>query len=111
VCPAPYYKVTNNPNVNASKGESLCRKNQAFCAAGYVGSTNHQTGLLTCTPTPGPNPPLDWSNASANGVVVFESILQPVVACPASTKTSQLPTAYYRNSWDEMGCTVQLQAK
>ena len=111
VCPAPYYKVANNPDVDASKGESLCKKNQAFCSSDYVGSTNHQTGSLTCTPKAEIVPPLDWKNATANGVVVYDSIQQPEVKCPKSTPTSPWATVFYRTSWDQMGCVVQKIAK
>lgn len=107
ICPAPYTKSTSGLNV--AKGEALCIKSAATCPEGYNGNTNQQTGQLTCTPKNDPQSPLGWTLGSASGLLVFNSIPQPLVYCPKSTPDWQWGTTYYKESWNRMGCTANIK--
>jgi hypothetical protein len=107
ICPAPYTKSTQGLNV--AKGEALCIKSAATCPEGYNGKTNDQTGQLTCTPKNDPQSPLGWTLGSASGVLIFNSIPQPMVFCPKSTPDWQWGTTYYKESWNRMGCTANIK--
>lgn len=107
ICPAPYMKYTQGLNV--AKGEALCAKSAATCPEGYNGKTNDQTGQLTCTPKNDPASPLGWTLGSASGVLIFNSIPQPMVYCPKATPDWQWGTTYYKESWNRMGCTANIK--
>ena len=107
ICPAPYVKTTNG--MDASKGESLCIKSAAICPDGYSGNTNDQNGQQTCTQKVDTTPPLGWKTGVGSGILVFNSIPQPMVKCPKATKDWQWGTKYYKESWNRMGCIANLK--
>jgi hypothetical protein len=102
ICPPPYAKYTQG--VDVSKGEAYCVKSDATCPDGYTSSRNQQTGQLACTPKVAAAAPDGWSHGAGNGVLVFNSIPQPMVKCPKATPDWQWGTTYFKESWNRMGC-------
>lgn len=106
-CPAPYTKYSQG--VDASKGESYCVKSDATCPEGYSSNRNQQNGQLTCTPKAAVPAPDGWSPGFGTGVLVFNSVPQPLVKCPKSTPDWQWGTTYYKEGWNKMGCRANIK--
>lgn len=107
VCPTPYSKYTSGMDV--SKGESICVKSDATCPDAYTSARNEQNGQLTCTPKVSVASPNGWTPGSGTGVLVFNSIPQPMVKCPKTTPDWQWGTTYFKESWNRMGCRANLK--
>jgi hypothetical protein len=106
-CPAPYEKSTAGFDV--SKGEFQCVKSAATCPDAYDSQRNDMTGQLTCTLKQVPAAPLGWAPGVGGGKLVYDSIPQPMINCPKSTPTWQWGTAYFKESWNRMGCRANLK--
>jgi hypothetical protein len=106
-CPSPYTRYTQG--VDVSKGEAYCVKSDGTCPEGYTSGRNQQTGQLTCTPKTPVDAPDGWTHGGGNGVLVFNSIPQPLVNCPKSTPDWQWGTTYFKESWNRMGCRANLK--
>lgn len=106
-CPTPYTRYTQG--VDVSKGEAYCVKTDATCPEDYSNNRNPQTGQLTCTPKVPVAAPDGWTHGSGNGVLVFNSIPQPMVKCPKSTPDWQWGTTYFKEGWNRMGCRANLK--
>ncbi len=106
-CPAPYTMST--AGFDTSKGEFECIKTAATCPDGYTTQNNNSTGQVQCTLKPVPPPPLGWSLNSGGGAIVYDSIPQPMIACPKSTPSWQWGTAYWKDSWNRMGCRANFK--
>jgi hypothetical protein len=103
-CPAPY--VLSNDGVDIAKGERTCQKSQppSHCPDTSDRSWNAKTGQILCLPKTEPAAPLGWTHRKFSGAVVFDSNPQPQIQCPKSTPDWQWGSAYFKQSWDRMGC-------
>lgn len=106
-CPNPYHKYTQG--VNQSKGEYYCVKQNVSCPAGFTGSMDSQTGKLVCTPQITATCPEGWTGGVVDGKLVCNSIPQPNIPCPKATPDWKWGTAYYKESWNKMGCNANLE--
>ncbi len=101
-CPAPYMMSTQG--FDTSKGEFECIKTAATCPDAYDSIRNDATGQLQCKLKQIPPAPPGWAPGTGGGALVYESIPQPMIACPKSTPTWQWGTFYWKDSWNRMGC-------
>ncbi len=110
VCPpAPYHKIPENSD--DATGKLRCIQPNPSCPEGWKqGAFDSNIGRLTCVPAVEPKCPAGFSGGMQNGSLVCTAHMpQPKIACPKATPANKWGTTYYAESWNVVGCSVNLE--
>jgi hypothetical protein len=108
-CPFGYEKQNSGTAEDMKKGLVKCVKPVANCPQGWEGSTNINTGVLTCLQKVLPSCPNGWQGGVQSGKLICNPNPPAKMICPTSTPDWQWGTSYFSQGWNLVGCTPNVK--